>query len=511
MTDLHYLSATEAIARFRARTLSPVDVITALIERRAAVDPEIRAFTYTFDDQALAAARAAEARYAAGTARALEGVAVAIKDLHAIEGHVTTHGSLVFRDNRDETTLVTIQRLLDAGAIVVGRSTASEFGCSNVTQSRLWGITRNPWNLAYTAGGSSGGAGAALAAGLTTLADGSDYGGSIRIPAACCGVVGYKPPHGRNPTDAGASLDPFSHFGPMARTVADAALMQNVMSGPSDRDLATLPDRVDLPAQLEGIAGFRVAYSLDLGYVSLDPEVRAAVLAALELLRDLGCTIDPVELGWTDRVLDAFELHHAASDAAALSVLWPSQRDLLTDYVCAQIERGNAVTARELFAVHDVRAEMYQTLGPILARYDLFVCPTNAVPAVPADHTPSAPLRIADRAVPGHRGWVMTYPFNMLGALPVLSVPIARARNGVPIGLQIVARPHDDLRVFRGGAALERARGPWFTTPAHQPHAATRRAEPRPCSELPLKMNSVFSQPPANILLPRGCHTGTNP
>jgi len=480
MTELHYLSATDAIAQFRARELSPVDLIAAVIERRAAVDPELRAFTYTFDDQALAAAQAAEARYAAGTARALEGIPVAIKDLHQIAGYITTHGSLVFRDQRDETTLVTIQRLLDAGAIVVARSTASEFGCSNITQSRLWGVTRNPWNLAYTAGGSSGGAGAALAAGLTTLADGSDYGGSIRIPAACCGVVGYKPPHGRNPTDQGASLDPCSHFGPMARTVADAALMQNVMSGPGERDLATLPERVVLPERFDGIAGFRVAYSLDLGYVTLDPEVRAAMTATLELLAGLGCEVEPVELGWTGRVLEAFELHHAASDAAALWPLLPSQRDLLTDYVVAQIERGNAIAARELFATHEVRAEMYATLGPVLARCDLFVCPTTATPAVAADHAPGAELRIAGRSVPGHRGWVMTYPFNLLGALPVLSVPVARARNGVPIGVQVIARPYDDLRVFRGAAAIERARGLWFGDAAHQPCCPAPATRPTP-------------------------------
>jgi len=469
VTELHYLSATEAIARFRSRSLSPVELIHALIARRELVEPEVRAFTYTFDADALAAARIAEARYADGTARPLEGIPVAIKDLHAIAGYITTHGSRVFRDNRDETTLATVQRLLDAGAIVLARSTASEFGCSNITRTALWGATRNPWNLAFNAGGSSGGAAAALAAGTITLADGSDYGGSIRIPAACCGVVGYKPPHGRNPGDPGASLDPFSHFGPMTRTIADAALMQNVMSGATDRDLATLPDRVVLEPPFAPIAGFRVAYSLDLGYFALDPEVRGAVLAAIAQLVELGCTVEHVELGWTDRVRQAFELHHAAADAAALWTLLPSQRDRLTDYAIAEIEYGNTIKARDLFATHEVRAEMYATLGPILARCDLFVCPTTAVPAVPAERSPLAELVIDGRVVPSHRGWVLTYPFNMLGALPVLSVPIARASNGVPIGLQIVGRPQDDVRVFRGGAALEAARGAWYDRAATTP------------------------------------------
>lgn len=387
------------------------------------------------------AARTAEERYAAGTARPLEGIPIRIKDVHAIAGEITTHGSLVFRDNRDEITTPTVQRLLDAGAILLARTTSPEFGSSTITHSRLWGITHNPWNLADTPGGSSGGAAAALAAGMVTLADGSDYGG----------------------------LDPFAHLGPLARTVADAALMQNAMSGPSETDLASLPERVVLPAAFDDIAGWRGAWSLDLGYVVLDPEVRAATLAALEGFRALGCALEHVELGWTDRIREAFELHHAAADASHLSSLLPSQRARLTDYAIAEIERGNAIAARDAFAIHDVRAEMYETLGPILASHDLLVCPTTAVPAVPAGHSPLAPLQIDVRAVSGHRGWILTYPFNMLGSLPVLSVPIGRARSGVPIGLQLVARPYDDLRAFRAAASFERARGAWFVDPASTP------------------------------------------
>jgi len=459
MSELPYLAATEAIAAFRARRLSPVELVRALIERRERIEPQVRAFTFTFDDRALAAARRAEQRYAAGTARPLEGIPIGVKDVHAIAGEITTHGSLVFRDNRDEVTTPTVQRLLDAGAIVLGRTTSPEFGSSTITHSRLWGVTRNPWNLAFTPGGSSGGAAAALAAGMVTLADGSDYGGSIRIPASCCGVVGYKPPHGRNPCDG---LDPFSHLGPLARTVADAALMQNVMSGPSDTDITTLPERVVVSAGADDLAGWRIAWSMDLGYCAIDPEVRAATLAAIERLRTLGCAVEQVELGWTDRVHDAYEIHHAAADAALLWTLLPSQRALLTDYVIAEIERGNQISARELLATHEVRLDMYRTLGPILASHDLLVCPTTAVPAVPAEHSPLAPLTIDGRTVSGHRGWILTYPFNMLGALPAISVPSARSRSGVPIGLQLVGRPHDDQRVFRAASAFERARGRWF-------------------------------------------------
>jgi Asp-tRNA(Asn)/Glu-tRNA(Gln) amidotransferase A subunit family amidase len=470
--ELCYLPAAEAVGLFRARALSPVELVRALVARCEAVEPRVRAFTHTYFDRALAAARQAEARYARGEARALEGVPLAVKDLHPVQGEVTTHGSLVFANNRDETTLATVRRLLDAGAILFARSASSEFGNATVTRSRLWGTSHNPWNLAYNPGGSSGGAGAALAAGTVTLADGSDYGGSIRIPASCCGVLGYKPPHGRNPGDPGASLDPFSHFGPLARSVADLALMQNVMSGPLETDLGSLPERVTLPTRFDGVRGWRVAWSLDLGYFRVDPDVRANTLAALDALRGEGCDVDaePTELGWTDAVREAFERHHDAVEAATLWPLLPTRRDDLTDYALESIEGGTAVTVREFLATNEVRVEMYKTLGPVLGRRDLFVCPTTALPSVPAEHSPLAhDFAIDGRPASARIGWVMTYPFNMLGPLPVLSYPSGRSRDGVPTGVQLVARPHDDLRVFRAAAALERALGPWYRAPESRP------------------------------------------
>jgi Asp-tRNA(Asn)/Glu-tRNA(Gln) amidotransferase A subunit family amidase len=467
MSDLHYVSATEALARFHARSLSPVELVQASIARTAAIGTAVNAFTRTFPDRALACARRAEARYVSGTARPLEGLPLAVKDLHPISGEITTHGSIVFRDNRDEMTLTIVERLLEAGAILFARTTSAELGLANVTHSRLWGVTRNPWNLAYTPGGSSGGAGAALAAGMVTLADGSDYGGSIRIPASCCGVVGYKPPRGRNPGD---SLDPFSHFGPLARTVRDAIAMQNVMSGPSPSDPMSLPDRLAISDVPTSLAACRVAYSMDLGHKAIDPEVATATLDVLAQLRDLGCRVEEVALPWTDRIREAYEQHHAASDASASWMLLPTQRELLTDYALHQIERGMTVTGRAVFDTHEVRGEMYRLLGPILERVDLFVCPTTAVPALAADHSPLVEtIEIAGVRVPGHRGWVLTYPFNMLPSLPVLSIPSGRSRTNVPMGVQLVGRPYDDAAVFRAALALETARGAWYDAPAHRP------------------------------------------
>jgi amidase len=302
---------------------------------------------------------------------------------------------------------------------------------------------------------------------MVTLADGSDYGGSIRIPAACCGVIGYKPPHGRNPTD---TLDPFSHFGPLARTVEDASLMQNVMSGPGPDAFVALPEPVTLSTARADLVVLRVAYTLDLGYKVIDPEVEAATSEVLDLLRGLGCQVEHVEIGWTDRVCEAYQAHHDAAEAAALGILLPTQRDVLSDYAVQAIERGLSVTGRAVFDTMELRAEMYRAMASVFARADLFVCPTTAIPAPPADHSPLVPeIEIRGRPVPGHHGWVLTYPFNMVGALPVLNVQAGRARSNVPIGVQLVGRPYDDAAVFRAGLAIERARGAWYTDASRQP------------------------------------------
>ena len=232
--ELCYLTASEALERFKARTLSPVELLDAQIARTQAINPKVNAITYDFFDRAREQAKKAEAKYGQtdGRLRALEGVPVAIKDFHPVKGEITTFGSKIFEDFRPDYTAATVDRLLRAGAIMHMRTTSPEFAYSGATHSPLWGITPNPWNLEYTSGGSSGGAAAAVAGGMTTLADGTDGGGSIRIPASACGLFGYKPPFGRNPLDRDHPLETILHYGPIVRSVADAALMQNVMSGP---------------------------------------------------------------------------------------------------------------------------------------------------------------------------------------------------------------------------------------------------------------------------------------
>ena len=247
--ELCYLDAAGAIERFRARSLSPVELVSHLIARIEAIEPKVNALTYTFFERALDEARAAELRYSGRgrRPRRLEGVPIVIKDYHDVSGEITTFGSRLYENHRSPKSLAYVDRLLRAGAILLGRSTTPEFALLGVTHSDLWGVTRNPWNLDMTPGGSSGGAGAALAAGMTTLADGSDIGGSIRIPASCCGVFGLKPAHGRVPTGSAGALDPYLAYGPMTRRVADSALMMNVMAGQHRDDPVSVPSRLRPP------------------------------------------------------------------------------------------------------------------------------------------------------------------------------------------------------------------------------------------------------------------------
>ena len=277
------MSAVEAIKRFKSHQLSPVELMQAVIARTEAVEPQVNAFTYTFFERALEQAKQAEAKYAKDArVRPLEGLPVCIKDENTIKGERTTSGSLTTKNDVDTQTSLSVERIMRAGAIVHARSTAPEFACAAVTHSKRWGVTRNPWNLEYTPGGSSGGAGASLAAGTTTIANGSDIAGSIRIPASASGVMGFKPPYGRVPEDSPFNLDWYCHEGPMARTIADLALLENVMAGPHPKDISTVRPKLRIPDNLGDVKDWKIAYSMDLGFMEVDNSVLRNTEAALD-------------------------------------------------------------------------------------------------------------------------------------------------------------------------------------------------------------------------------------
>ena len=467
--DLCYITATEALARFRSLDLSPVELMSAVIARSEAVNPAVNAYTYTFYERALEQAEEAEARYRSGAeTRPLEGVPIVIKDFHPVAGETTTFGSRMFANHVPERSAPTVARLLDAGAIMHARTTTPEMAHAPHCRSDLWGNTRNPWNLDYGPGGSSGGAAAAVAAGMTTLADGTDGGGSIRMPAACCGHFGYKPPFGRNPTDLAHPRESLLHYGPMTRSVADGALMQNVTAGPHPDDVCSLRPKLEIPDVLEPIEGWKVAFSMDLGYYEIDEEVQRNTRDALDAFRSLGCTVEEVSLDWDMSVLDAWTTHWEGLFWATAGDLYPRWKYEMDAFVRRLLERGAQHSLARFYQCNAVRGKMYETLSPILDAFDIFVCPTNAVPALPADHNlENTAFRINGRTLsvsnaPGdiYVQWQLCYPFNLVPECPVASVPSGLASSGVPTGIQIVGRTFDDVRVFRAAADYERAR-PW--------------------------------------------------
>jgi amidase len=469
--DLCYMPASEALKCFKAGKLSPVELLEAMIARDEATTDKVNAFTYRHFDEAMALAKRAEARYAKGRKTgALEGLPIAVKDESYIEGKPTSGGSLIMKDFVADATSTINQRLIDAGGVVHARTATPEFSCAAYTWSRLWGVTRNPWNPAFTPGGSSGGSGASLASGTSAIATGSDIGGSIRIPASACGVVGYKPPYGRNPDDPPFNLDFYCHTGPLARTVEDAILLQNVITGPSPLDIASLKPKLMLPTKCKPIKGWKIAYSMDLGAFEVDPDVVKNTRKALDILRSLGATVEEVDLGWGPEILDAGKAYLNHLFGAFLSKLLPSHGDEMTTYARHFAEQGAESRAVDFVASLETAGRMYSTLGPLLEKYNVLICPTNALPAAPAEHDQSRDeIRINGKVVDPSLGWVMTMPFNTMSRCPVLSVPTGHAKNGVPTGMQIVGPTYCDEAVFRVGMAYEKAVGGWYGKKSARP------------------------------------------
>jgi Asp-tRNA(Asn)/Glu-tRNA(Gln) amidotransferase A subunit family amidase len=470
--ELCYMTADEAISAFKAKTLSPVELVDAVIDQSEKVNDTVNAFTYTFFDEARAQAQLAEKNYANGEKTGdLEGLPIGIKDESGIKGQPLSKGSLIYKDYIAEDTSPVNQRVLDAGGIVHARTATPEFSCAGFTWSRQWGVTRNPWNNDFTSGGSSGGSSASLASGTSTICTGSDIGGSIRIPASTCGLVGYKPPYGRNPEEAVFNLDFYCHTGPLSRSVKDTIRLQNVMCGPSPKDIATLRPKLVLPYEYQPIKDWKIAYSPNLGCFEVDPEVEKNTLASLEVFKSLGATIEEVDLGWGPEVLEAGLAYLGHIFGAAMQDELEQHADELTSYARAFAEESLNSTPRDFLGSLDVAYQMYSTLGPILEEYNVLICPTTGIPAVPADFDPTKDeLKINGKDVNKMLGWCMTTPFNTMSRCPVLTVPSGQASNGVPTGIQIVGRTYCDEDVFQAALAYETALGGWFNTNDKRPN-----------------------------------------
>ena len=467
--ELGRLSATEARRLFEARELSPVELMHAVIARAERTEPVVGAFTERLFDEALDRAREAEDRFLGKGGRAprpLEGIPVATKEKHAIAGRSLTEGSLVNVGNVATENAPVIDRVLDAGGIIHARTATPEFSVATFTHSRLWGVTRNPWNPRFTPGGSSGGAGASLAAGSTVLATASDIGGSTRIPAAFTGTVGYKAPYGRIPGAAPLNADHYRGDGPMARTVDDCLAFTNVLAGPDPRDHTSLRPKLVLPATFEPAAGLRIALCTDLGAYEVHPEVEANTRAAARALAEAGAQVEEISLPWTrEDLLISLAAHFSTVFGAVVGEIAAEHREQLSAYTAAFAD--TMAEARKLFGYVDglrVETRLQRELAEAMGPYDALICPTTAVPGLPAGDDLLGRL-VVDGEDHGEPLWAaMTLPFNISNRCPVLNVPSGMSSWGLPTGLQIVGHTYDDAMVFRIGKALEQHL-PWDRRP----------------------------------------------
>ncbi|HVD70598.1 MAG TPA: amidase [Actinomycetota bacterium] len=463
MNEAWSLTAVDALAAMRAKDLSPVELLESVIARAEAAEPIVNAFAERRYEQALEAASASADRYANGARiRPLEGLPLALKEEVPVRGWRMRHGSVAI-DEVAEITSPLAERILKAGAVVHARTTTPELSCAGFTHSELWGVTRNPWNTEVTAGGSSGGSGASLAAGSSMLASGSDIGGSIRLPASMNGVVGFKPPHGRVPVDPPFNLDRYCHDGPMARTVTDCAAFENVLAGPHPMDVTSLRPKLRIPSTLKPIDGWRVAVCVSLGAWDVDEEVAANTRAVGDALAEAGATVVEVELPWTmDQVKAAARRHFGMIAGAEIAEHVAAHPDQVSDYVEAWAVEATTTLAEPGAFLRGLEAEqaMWEPLGELFRRSRAVIAPTWAVTGIPAGDSFLGEL--TPDGGPNDRQYsvMMTTPFNILSPCPVLAVPSGVASNGVPTGVQIVGRTYSDVDVFRIGAALERVR-PW--------------------------------------------------
>lgn len=458
-TDLCYRPATELARDIAARRLSPVEVVETFLARIERVNPVLNAYCTLTADRARAAAREAEAAVQRGEALGpLHGVPVSIKDVVVTKGIRTTRGSKLYEDFVPDEDSPIAERLRAAGAILLGKTNTPELGWKGATDNLVFGPTRNPWDLGRTPGGSSGGASAQVVAGLGPLAIGTDGAGSIRIPSSFAGCFGLKPSFGRVPIYPPSALEPISHAGPMTWHVRDAALMMNVIAGPDERDRNSLPaDGTDYLAACEGgIEGWRVAWSPDLGYAPVEPEVRNLTEAAARRFAELGCEVEEVELGWPCPE-ETEHMYFYGRLAGQLGPRLDEIGPLLDPGLAKLVAEWRARSLVDAIRAELDRASFWDAVRPTFQRYDLLLTPTMALTAFELGK--DAPEQVCGRPVYG-LGWCyFTYPFNLTGQ-PAASLPCGFTSAGLPVGLQIVGRRYADAAVLRAAAAFETI-APW--------------------------------------------------
>ncbi|MFG3286801.1 amidase [Streptomyces sp. NPDC048111] len=456
-SELTKLTARQLLAGYRAGTFSPLDATRAVLARIEEIQPTLNAFVRIDTEPALAQARAATKRWRTGEPQGLlDGVPVSVKDTLLQAGGPTYKGSNTTSDKGSwSEDAPAVARLREHGAVLVGKTTTPEFGWKGVTDSPRTGVTRNPHDPGRTSGGSSGGSAVAVAAGAGPLSLGTDGGGSIRIPASFCGVLGLKATYGRVPLYPASSFGSLSHVGPIARDAADAALLLDVISGADPRDPTALepPAHAYSAALAEdaaaGVKGLRIAYSPSFGgQVAVRPEVAAAVRGAVTRLAELGAYVEEADPDFADPI-GVFHILWNTGAARLVEQLGAEQRELLDPGLRRTAARGARLSAIDLVAAGEARVELGRRMARFHQRYDLLATPTLPITAFEAGR--EAP---ADSGPQRWAGWTpFTYPFN-LTQQPAVTVPVGADPEGLPIGLQLIAARYGERAVLRAAAAF---------------------------------------------------------
>jgi amidase len=476
--ELAYMTATDMAARIRRRQLSPVEIVDAVIERIEQRNPSLNAFVFKGYDDARERAGAAERAVASGEDLGpLHGVPCAMKDLFDFKpGWKSTFGGVrALKDFVLDAYCVFAERIERAGAILVGKTNSPILGFRGVTDNYLFGPTCNPFDTTVNPGGSSGGSAAAVADGLVPFAEGTDGGGSGRIPAAWCGVYGYKASFGRVPIvmrpDAWATTNPFIFEGPITRTVEDAALVLNALSGYDPRDPYSLDEDIDfLPATRRGIRGMRVAYSPDLDVFPIDPRIAQVVREAVDAFKEAGAHVEEVKLGikrdqrelsdlWCRLIIPLSCVAFERMKAGGFDILAQHRDDFPPEFLY-WVDKGMGMTVLEQARDQEMRTEVYDALQDVMGRYDILVTPTVAAMQVKngTDGNTLGPSEVNGVEVDRCIGWCPTYLCNFSGH-PAASIPAGFA-DGLPVGMQIMGRRYGDADVLAASAAFERLR-PW--------------------------------------------------
>lgn len=459
--ELTTMTATQVVGLLKKREVTPVEVLDAAIARIEAVEPKVNALPIRFFDEARAAAKT----FTDKTSHAnqdrpgwLAGLPLVVKDYNDVGGQITTYGSPIFADNRAAASDYTVATLEDSGGIPMAKSNVPEIAGAN-TFNPVFGATRNPWNLDMTAGGSSGGSACALAAGETWLATGNDLGGSLRIPASYCGIVGLRPSVGRVPR--GSALLPFDPLwveGPMARNVADVALMLDSLSQGHACDPLSFP-RPDTPfvkAIENPRAPRRVAYTPDLGLSLVDPEVAEVCRKGTQGFAEMGATVNESCPDLSGGI-DAFQTLRAVLVAALRGDLLETDRDRVAPEIIWNIEKGQNITADEVLAAERVRARIFHEMTAFFQTYDLLACPTVSVPPYPVDQR--FPTEIGGQKLTSYIDWMfLTFVITLTGC-PAISVPCGMTQSGLPVGLQVIGKPRGDFDLLSAAHLLEDALG----------------------------------------------------